>query len=125
MPAGNALRGRTAAMPGPSMTTALSWCRRTPSKRVPVATAWLAVIARPRAANGQWPMANGQRAVHRSLFATRHSPFAKRSSRARDLLQVAGAVNVGAEPLSEADEHGVEALDQAHRVGLGMLGGEC
>ena len=45
-----------------------------------------------------------------------------RSSCARDLLQVARSIDVGAEPLREVDQHGVEALDQADRVGFGLLG---
>src|SRR5262249_58830464 len=46
----------------------------------------------------------------------------RRSSGAGDLLEMARLVEIGAEPLCEAHEHRIEALNETDGVGLGMIG---
>src|SRR5438034_1227632 len=47
-----------------------------------------------------------------------------RSSGARDLLEMPGPIEIGAEQLRQTDQHRIEALDQTDRVRVGMIGGK-
>src|SRR5260370_37190444 len=47
-----------------------------------------------------------------------------RSSGARDLLEMPGPVEIGAEPLRQADQHRIEALDETDGIRLGTVRGK-